>query len=218
MANADRQILRLRRAAEPQRNARSLTSWLSSLAARLPAVETPTTNEDGEPGEPIPAPAQPQSSREAGESLAQLDERYASLAAPGATQVRMPINGASTQGFLSVEPTGALSADGELTLLSGRDLYTDRLSSARGDVQADLLDRSNSVQINPADAASRNIEDGAEVSIASNGAQLILPAEITEDVPAGAVWASALHNGGAVQALTAAGAERLPSVTASTAE
>ena len=182
------------------------------MAEHLPAVDTPTTNEDGEPGEPIAAPAQPQDVQEARSALAALDSRYSSLTEPGATQTRMPINGAATQRFLSVPATGASNSDGSLTLLTGRDLYTDRLTAARGDVNADLLHRADGVQINPADAATRGIEDGAAVSLAANNAQIILPAEITEDVPAGAVWASALHGAGAVQALQTVHAERLAAV------
>ena len=212
IANADRQILRLRPATEYQRNARPLGRWLAAFAGHLPAVDIRAASEDGEPGEPIPAPAQPQNVREARMALAEVDNRYASLAEVGATQTRMPINGAATRRFLSVVETGAANGDSALTLLSGRDLYTDRLSAARGDANSDLLQRSDGVQINPADAAARGIVEGASVSLSANQAQTILPAEITEDVPAGAVWTSALHGGGAVQALQSAGAERLASV------
>ncbi|MYB22366.1 MAG: molybdopterin-dependent oxidoreductase [Chloroflexi bacterium] len=218
ITNADRQILRLRSAAAAQRNARTLTSWLSALSADLPAVETPTTTEDGEPGAPIPAPQQPSDEQEARAALAAIDSRYAALESVGATQSRMPINGAATQRFLPVDESGAAASEQGLTLLSGRDLYTDRLSAARGDVNADLLERSGSLQIHPADAAARNIADGARISLAANGAQVILPAEITEDVPQGAVWASLLHEGGAVQALHAAEAESLSAAVVSAVE
>ncbi len=216
ITNADRQILRLRNAAAEQRNARSLVLWLAALAEQLPAVETPTTTDDGEAGEPIPAPAQPQNLREARTALAELDSRYSILAAPGATQSRMPINGAATQGFLSVPDAGADatsdSADGALTLLTGRDLYTDRLSAARGETNADLLHRSDTVQIHPADAAARGIGDGDSVALAAEGARLTLAAELTEDVPQGAVWTSILLQGGAVQALHSTDAARIGSV------
>ena len=218
ITNADRQILRLRTATADQRNARSLGLWLSALADGLPAVETPTTNEDGEPGDPIPAPAQPQDVREARSALAALDSRYSVLTEVGATQSRMPINGAATQRFLGVPASGAANGDGSMTLLSGRDLYSDRLTAARGEDDADLLHRSDGVQINPADAAALGIDEGSSVSLSANQAQIILPAEITEDVPAGAVWASALHGGGAVQALQSAGAERLASVEVAAAD
>ncbi|MCY3568740.1 MAG: molybdopterin-dependent oxidoreductase, partial [Chloroflexi bacterium] len=146
ITNADRQILRLRSAAAVQRNARTLTSWLSALSAGLPAVETPTTTEDGEPGAPIPAPEQPADERAARAALASLDSRYAALEAVGASQSRMPINGAATQRFLAVGEHGAPASEQGLTLLTGRDLYTDRLSAARGEVNADLLERSGSLQ------------------------------------------------------------------------
>ncbi len=204
ITNADRQILRLRPANADQRNARRLGLWLAALAAQLSAT-------DG-------SPAQPEDVGEARTALAALDSRYAALAQPGLTQTRMPINGAATQRFLSVPATGAANGERSLTLLSGRDLYTDLLSAARGEVDADLLLRSNSVLINPASAADRRIEAGAPTTLAANGAQITLPAEISEDVPAGAVWVSALHDGGAVQALLAADAERLASVAVSAAE
>ncbi|MDE2967953.1 MAG: molybdopterin-dependent oxidoreductase [Chloroflexota bacterium] len=212
VVNADRQILRLRTATVDQRNARQLGLWLAALAAHVPAVDIPTTNDDGEPGEPIPAPPQPQNVREARLAIAKMDSRYAALGEAGATQSRMPINGAATQRFLGVPATGAANGDGSLTLLTGRDLYTDRLSAARGEVNADLLQRSDTVLINAADAAARGFGDGQEVQISGNGAEIVLPVEISEDVPVGAVWASALHAGGAVQALQTAAAERLASV------
>ncbi|MDE2988841.1 MAG: molybdopterin-dependent oxidoreductase [Chloroflexota bacterium] len=212
ITNADRQILRLRTATIDQRNARPLGFWLAALAAHLPAVDTPTTNEDGEPGSPVPAPAQPQNVGEARTALAGVDSRYSALVEAGASQSRMAINGAATQRFLSVEATGAANGDGSLTLLSGRDLYSDRLSAARGEVNADLLQRSDTVQINPGDAASLGIEDGAVVILTRNDSRISLAAEITEDVPSGAVWISALHEHGAVQGLQSAGANRLASV------
>jgi predicted molibdopterin-dependent oxidoreductase YjgC len=218
ITNADRQILRLRTATANQRNARRLELWLAAMAEHLPAVEGRTTNEDGEDGEPIPAPAQPQDIREARAALADQDSRYAALTEVGATQTRMPINGAATQRFLSVPETGASTGDGSMTLLSGRDLYSDRLSAARGETDADLLQRSDTVQVNPADAASLGFQAGQRLVLAANDAQIILPAEITEDVPAGSVWASALHAGGAVQALQSTGADRVASVQVSAAE
>ena len=210
ITNADRQILRLREATDDQRNSQRLGAWLRDLANALPSADAAASEEDAESA---PVPAQPQNLAEAQQALAALDDRYTVLAAPGATQSRMPINGAATQRFLPITETGATGSG--LTLLSGRDLYTDRLSAARGEVNADLLQRSDSVQINPADAASLGVDSGANVRIAANGAQLILPAEITEDVPAGAVWTSSLHQGGAVQALQTAGAERLTTVEVS---
>ena len=218
ITNADRQILRIRPATAEQRNGERLGLWLAALAEQMPAVDTPTTTEDGEPGDPILAPSQPRNLPEARSGLAELDSRYASLAAPGATQIRMPINGAATQRFLPVIEMGAANGEDSLTLLTGRDLYTDRLTAARGDTDADLLHRADGVQINPADAASRGIEAGANVRLAANDGQLILPAEITEDVPIGAVWTSALHDGGAIQTLQSENADRLTTVAISTVE
>ena len=196
LVNADRQILRLRPAANGQRGADALGRWLSALSERLGTI-------DGAAGTPGNV-------REARSAIARLDGRYSALAGVSATQSRMGRNGAVTQRMLGVPATGAR---GGLTLLSGRDLYTDRLSAARGDAQADLLHRGESLQIHPADAAERGIEDGSAVRVTANGSQLELAAEITEDVPQGAVWASLLTQRGAAQALL--GGERLPSVAVS---
>ncbi len=183
VANADRQILRLRAATAEQRGGRSLSAWLAELSSRLEAI-------DG-------APETPANPREARAAIARSDSRYAALTEVGTTQSRMSPNGAATQRMLAVPATGAV---GGLTLLSGRDLYTDRLSAARGDADADLLHRGEGLQIHPADAAERGIENGAAVRVSANGTQLELAAEVTEDVPQGAVWASILAQRGAVQA------------------
>ena len=208
ITNADRQILRLRAAADAQRNGRGLADWLALLAAGLPAMDITIAAED-EDAQPtvIPAPQMPQNAAEARAAIAAHDARYSALAGPGAaaTQSRQPTNGAATQRLLPVEATGA-SGDG-LTLLTGRDLYTDRLSAARGATDADLLHRADTVQLHPADAAERGIAAGATVAISAttgDGAELTAQAEISEDVPPGAVWLPILHNQGAPQRLLAA--------------
>ena len=188
LANADRQILRLRPAAESQRNARTAETWLRALAERLD----------------VPLPD------DAWTALAESDARYDGLPAY-LTASRQPVNGAATQRLLAVEP---IASDGAgLTLLAGRDLYTDRLSSARGADDADLLHRADAIQLNPADAASLGIEDGAEVSVGGNGTTLRIAAGLSQDVPVGAAWLPILHAQGAAQRLSAAGAASRPKVT-----
>ena len=209
ITNADRQILRLRAAAEAQRNGRSLADWLALLAAGLPAMDITIAAED-EDAEPtvIPAPAMPQNAAGAAAAIAAHDARYSALAGPGAaaTQSRQPTNGAATQCLLPIEAVGA-SGDG-LTLLAGRDLYTDRLSAARGATDADLLHRADTVQLHPADAAERGIAEGATVTISANGAELAAQAEISDDVPQGAAWLPILHGRGAAQRLLGADAAK----------
>ena len=188
VTNADRQVLRLRAGAEPQRNARTAEAWLRALAAQLDLAL---------PGD-------------AWSALAESDARYAGLPSY-LTASRQPVNGASTQRMLAVEPS---ASDGPgLTLLAGRDLYTDRLSAARGAEDADQLHRADSVQLNPADAADLGIETGSEVSISNNGATLTLKAEVAEDIPQGAAWLPILHAKGAAQQLSPAGAAARPKVT-----
>ena len=182
LANADRQILRLRAAAEPQRNARPAATWLRALAERLD----------------VPLPD------DAWTALAESDARYDGPAY--LTASRQPVNGAATQRLLAVEP---MAPDGAgLTLLAGRDLYTDRLSAARGAGDADLLGRANAIQLSPADGANLGIEDGTEVSVSGNGATLRMAVEITRDVPAGSAWIPILQARGAAQRLSATGAGR----------
>ena len=207
ITNADRQVLRLRSATTAQRNGRSLSDWLAALAEGLPAVETtvPSEAEDGEPTV-TPAPAMPQSEADARAAIAVADARYSALAA-GATQARQPTNGAATQRLLGVEASGA--AGEGLTLLSGRDLYTDRLSAARGDADADLLHRGESVQIHPADAAERAIEHGASVTVSNGATELALRAEVTDEVPQGAIWLPILHNRAAAQRLLGGAATKV---------
>ena len=209
IANADRQLLRLRAAADPQRNGRPLIDWLALLAAALPSMDMTIAPEgDDEDAEPtvIPAPAQPQSVADARAMLADADPRYSALVGPALSQSRMPTNGAATQRLLGVPAMAVDGAGGGLVLLTGRDLYTDRLSAARGDVNADLLHRADRLQLHPSDAAERGLSDGDAAAISANGSSLQLAVEITEDVPAGAVWAPILVQRGAVQSLLSGGA------------
>ena len=141
--------------------------------------------------------------------IAAADARYSALAGNPLTQSRQPNNGARTLRMLSVD---AAAPEGEgLTLLTGRDLYTDRLSAARGDVNADLLHRGETLQIHPADAANLSIQHGTPVSVASGETEVEARAEVTEDVPQGAVWLPILHNRAAAQRL--ARSDRAPTVT-----
>ena len=91
-----------------------------------------------------------------------------------------------------------------LTLLTGRDLYTDRLSAARGDADADLLHRGETLQIHPADAASLSIQHGQSVIVSNAQAEVQARAEVTEDVPQGATFLPILHNRAAAHRLTTA--------------
>ena len=188
ITNADRQVLRLRAGAATQRNARTAEAWLRALAGQLDAA--------------LPA--------DAWQALAESDTRYADLPARLSAS-RQPINGAATQRLLAVDaaPPGGAG----LTLLAGRDLYTDRLSASRGAEESDLLHRADKIQLNPADAASLGVEDGAEVQVSGNGATLKINAEVSEDIPAGAAWLPILHAQGAAQQFSAAGAAARPKVT-----
>ena len=66
---------------------------------------------------------------------------------------------------------------------------------------ADRLGRSAFVDLHPADAAVRGIEDGAAVVLRGNGTALSITARVSQDVAQGSVFASLLWDGGAVQAL-----------------
>ena len=203
VTNADRQILRLRAGATAQRNGHNLNAWLTALADALPAVDAtvPAADDDAEPTV-IPAPAMPQNDDEARAMIAAADARYSALAGNPQTQSRQPTNGARTLRMLSVD---AAAPEGEgLTLLTGRDLYTDRLSAARGDTNADLLHRGETLQIHPADAANLSIQHGQSVIVSNAQAEVQARAEVTEDVPQGATFLPILHNRAAAHRLTTA--------------
>ncbi len=189
VTNADRQMLRLRAAYRPQRGAQPALAHLRALGASL---ATAMDRDD---------PALPEGPAAAMEALAANDPRYADATMSRLlSAARQPSNGAMSQAFGAVARLES-SGDGGLLLLTGRDLYTDRTSAALRMDDADRLGRSAFVDLHPADAAARGIEDGAAVVVRGNGAALPITARVSQDVAQGSVFASLLWDGGAVQSL-----------------
>ena len=189
VTNADRQMLRLRAAYQPQRGAQPALSHLRALGSALAAA---MDRDD---------PALPESPAAAMDALADGDVRYADATVSRMLSAgRQPPNGAMSQAFGAV-PALETSGEGGLLLLTGRDLYSDRTSAALGMDDADRIGRSACLDLHPADAAARGIEDGAAVTLHSDGTALPITARVSEDVAAGSVFASLLWQGGALQAL-----------------
>ena len=195
VTNADRQILRLRSAYRPQRGAQPALAHLRDLGAALAAALGRE------------APALPQSPAAAMDAIAAADPRYRDATSSRLlSATRQPPDGAVTHALTSVPalaspaPAGQ-DGDGELTLLSGRDLYTDRSSAALRSDQADRLHRGEFLDLHPADAAARGVANGASVVLSRGAQRLTITARVSEDVAQGSVFASLLWDGGALQAL-----------------
>jgi anaerobic selenocysteine-containing dehydrogenase len=83
-----------------------------------------------------------------------------------------------------------------------------RISSTFGDFAASRA--APPLKMNPADAAQRNLADGAEVRIWNERGEVILRLEVTDDVPAGVVasekgaWLSTSRTGQTISALVSA--------------
>lgn len=188
VTNADRQVLRLRGAYQPQRGAQPAIAHLLDLGA---ALATALGRE---------APSLPENPGAAMEALAAADSRYAD-ATPSRllSATRQPRNGVSTRALNALP---AVAVDGEgLALLAGRDLYSDRSSAALRLDDADRLHRGEFLDLHPADAAARRISDGSDVVVSRGDARLTIKARVSEDVAEGSVFAPLLYDGGAVQAL-----------------
>ena len=190
ITNADRQMLRLRPAFRPQGSARPAWQHLQELAQALAAA----LGADAPPAYDSAAAVM----EEIGAANPNYAEaRYARLL----RGARQPSNGSSPAGR-SFQPVQPLPTAGDgLTLLTGRDLYTDRESAAIHLPDADRLHRGEFLEIHPRDAAARNIADGATVSARANGAAVSITAKVSEDISEGAVFVPILWNGGAVQEL-----------------
>ncbi len=98
-------------------------------------------------------------------------------------------------------PTLPPSGNGEVTLLTGRTLYTSHLGAAIHSPQADKLGREGGVLVNQYDATELGIATGDEVVLRNGSAELDLKATLSAAVPRGAVFVSSYYDGGAVTAL-----------------
>ena len=113
----------------------------------------------------------------------------------------LPPEAAARVAFQDVSAAGEAPAEGRLTLITGRSLYTSLEGAALRSPEADKLHREESVEINPADAAALNVRQGEEVVLVSGSAELAIAASVTEAVPPGVFYVPLYYGGGAVNAL-----------------
>jgi formate dehydrogenase alpha subunit len=192
--SADRRVLRLKAALAPLGEARP--GWLSlrELGRRLAEKLSATVNLEAEGPEALMQEI-------ASLVPAYAEARYDRLQS-GRTRVLLPEVPARVA-FQEVSAAGEAPAEGVLTLLTGRSLYTSLEGAALHSPEADKLHREESVEINPADAAALNVRQGEEVVLLNGSAELAIAVSVTEAVPPGALYVPLYYSGGAVNALFA---------------
>ena len=205
--NADRRVQRLNAAQAVPGDAvpawRTLTELGRRLAARLSA----------DASFPYESPA------DVTDEIARTVPAYAPFASTRAVRWghERALDGAAVDVALQpvASTNGAAPADGEVTLLSSRTLYTSLEGAALHSPEADKLHREDGVLVNQYDAADLNIAMGDQVILRNGAAELTLTATLTTDVPRGAVFVSSYYDGGAVGALLPSenGSLALPRVT-----
>jgi len=196
VTTADRQILRLRPALRPQPQAQPLWAHLSALAHLLAQQRSATA-----PTYAGPAAIMEEIAR----TIPGYEQARYPLLVRGARQApaggaRQAPAGAAAPRFLPLALPTRNGGQG-LLLLTGRDLYTDREAAAAHLPDADRLQRSAGLEIHPRDAAARQIGDGDPVELRANGTTIRIAARVSEAVPEGAVFLSAMWDAGAAQAL-----------------
>jgi len=92
-------------------------------------------------------------------------------------------------------------APGHLLLTTGRTLYTSLEGAALHSPDADKLHREEFVELHPADIASLRIEEGTEVTLATDHAELAVRVKASDRVIEGVAFVPYYLDGGAVCAL-----------------
>jgi formate dehydrogenase alpha subunit len=190
--NADRRVLRLKAALAPLGEA--CPAWLSlrELGRRLAEKLSVTVKLEAEGPEAL--------MREVASLVpAYAEARYDHLQS-GRTRA-LPPEAPARVAFQEVSAAGEALAEGLLTLVTGRSLYTSLEGAALRSPEADKLHREESVEINPADATALNVRQGEEVVLVNGGAEVAIAASVTEAVPPGVVYVPLYYGGGAVTAL-----------------
>jgi predicted molibdopterin-dependent oxidoreductase YjgC len=199
--SADRRVLRLKAALAPLGEA--WPAWLSlrELGRRLAGKLSVTVSLEAEGPEALM------------QEIASLVPAYAGARydrlRSGRTRALPPAGrppvGAEAPARVAFQEVGALAgeapAEGLLTLVTGRSLYTSLEGAALRSPEADKLHREESVEINPADAAALGVRQGEEVVLVSGGAELAIAASVTEAVPPGVLYVPLYYGGAAVTAL-----------------
>ena len=87
---------------------------------------------------------------------------------------------------------------GHLLLTTGRTLYTSLEAAAVHAPDADKLHREEFVELHPADMAALRIEDGAEVTLATDHGELAIRARATDRISEGVAFVPYYYDAGAV--------------------
>ncbi len=190
--NADRRVLRLKAALAPLGDARPAWLSLRELGRRLAEKLSRDVKLDVDGPEAIM------------EEIASVAPAYAEAIydrlRTGKTRA-LPSEAPTRAAFQPVSAASDGSAEGLLTLITGRSLYTSLEGAALRSPEADKLHREESVEINPADAAVLHVRQGEEVVLVNGSAELAIAASITDAVPPGVLYIPLYHGGGAVTAL-----------------
>jgi predicted molibdopterin-dependent oxidoreductase YjgC len=106
---------------------------------------------------------------------------------------------------VALQPVAAspyVAPNGEVTLLTGRTLYTSLEGAAIRSPEADKLHREDSAFMNQYEALDRQIADGEEIVIRNASAELALRVTLHNSIPRGAVFVPLYYDGGIVNTLT----------------
>jgi len=190
--SADRRVLRLKAALAPLGEAKPAWLSLRELGRRLAGKLSVTANLEAQGPEAVM------------EEIASLVPAYAEARydrlQSGKTRALLP-EAPGRVAFQEVDAAGGAAAEGLLTLITGRSLYTSLEGAAIRSPEADKLHREESVEINLADAAALNVRQGEEVVLVTSSAELAIAASITDAVPPGVLYVPLYYGGGAVTAL-----------------
>jgi predicted molibdopterin-dependent oxidoreductase YjgC len=190
--SADRRVLRLKAGLAPLGEARPAWLSLRELGRRLAEKLSVTVNLEAEGPEALM------------QEIASLVPAYAGARydrlQSGRTRA-LPPEAPARFAFQEVGAAGEAPAEGLLTLITGRSLYTSLEGAALRSPEADKLHREESVEINPADAAALGVRQGEEVVLVNGSAELAVTASITAVVPPGVLYVPLYYGGGAVTAL-----------------
>jgi formate dehydrogenase alpha subunit len=190
--SADRRVLRLKAALAPLGDAQPAWLSLRELASRLAEKISVSANLGAEGPEEVMGEM-------ASLVPAYAEADYARLQS-GKTRA-LPPEVPVRPAFQDVGAAGEAPAEGLLTLVTGRGLYTSLEGAALRSPEADKLHREESVEINPADAAALNVRQGEEVVLVNGSAELAIAASVTDAVPPGVLYVPLYYSGGAVNAL-----------------
>jgi predicted molibdopterin-dependent oxidoreductase YjgC len=201
ITQADRRIIRRRAATAPVGDQRPLWQALTDLGERLNARQGRTVS-----GYPYGSAAEVMAEISA---LSPLYGKATYRAVGNAARQEIDAPPAANAQPVPVYPNGHEG----LSLLAIRDLYTAEDAAKIHHKDADKLHRGEFVEIHPADAARLGVQDGSLVSVGANGASVSLNAQVTDQVPEGAVNIPLPWDGGAVTGLFEKDGGSAPEVT-----